>query len=654
MPAPRTVFVVLTRSDELLEQIGQVLDDAGEVRHAENEEEARQFADPRHAAVMLLDARENADPDLLVERLHSSDGSTVIVVFAPADAVADVARAIRGSAAFAVLPIPVEMEKTRAVLHGAGEEAMARRALLASAMEAMPVGAAPDVPPPHREAQPERPLAVSSQVDAQHEVPAPPGPVAPAAAGGASRGTGGIPRVALAVAAGLLVAAVAAWFHLRDESSPPEKAVAEATAPPAALGEPEAPQTAAVTPSRPARPLSTEPKDELLDQARVAFHERRYTDPDGDNALYYYRSVLAQDPQDGEAREGLDRIGSVLDGRLNSALVEQRTEDAARTLEQLRSIRPDDVALAATEARITEGRIAAALARGDLERAATLLRTADQAGVAPERLATLREQLARLDAAQRAEQLSRMVGARIRDGRLLAPPGDNAKHYLGQLLALSNGKRIGAEAAGELARAFAERARRAAAQGQGAEADQWFEEARALGYSPERPVVVPAVQTAAAPVLPDASTMQRPADSSIPVPRDPGVLSQPTRGATAEPVARPETLAASYTPSSPAVAAVAPEVSAADFRRTRFVAPTYPPQALSRGLRGEVRVQITVDTEGRVVDAQVLSASPAQVFDEAAVNAVRKWRFEPVVKDGRRVEASIATTIRFQPEDAQR
>jgi protein TonB len=95
-------------------------------------------------------------------------------------------------------------------------------------------------------------------------------------------------------------------------------------------------------------------------------------------------------------------------------------------------------------------------------------------------------------------------------------------------------------------------------------------------------------------------------------------------------------------------------VSAADFKRTRFVAPIYPPQALSRRLEGEVRVRITVDTAGRVADAQVISGTPAGVFDQAAVNAVRKWRFEPVVRDGRPIEASVATTIRFKPDDAQR
>jgi TonB family protein len=645
-PAPRTVFVVLTRSDELLEQVGQVLDDVGEVRHAEVEEEARQFADPRRAAVMLLDAREHAHPELVVERLHAADGTTVIVVFAPADAVTDVARAIRGSAAFAVLPIPIEMEKTRAVLYGAGEEATARRALIAPAAEAVPPATAPRA----RESAPEQPAVAPTPFEARLEIPALSKPVARTAAGGAPPLAGGVPRLAVAIAAGLLVAVAAAWFLLRDDGTPPEPVAVTAT--PDASGAPEAlPALVAPSESRPERLLSTEPKEALLDRARVAFHERRYTDPDGDNALYFYRSVLAQDPEDGEAREGLDRIGSVLEGRLKSALAEQRTDDAARTLDQLRSVRPADPALVAAEAQIAEARIGAALANGDLERAVALLRSAERSGVTPQRLAPLREQLVRLDAAQRAEQLSRLVNQRIRDGRLVAPPGDNAKHYLGQLLKLPNGKRLGAEASGELARAFAERARRAAEQGLGAEADQWFAEARALGYTAERPAAVTPAATAPATIVATPSTPPRPVESMI---RPEADVSPPPRSAVPQPGARPEAQAASRASSSPAATPAVPEVSPADFKRTRFVAPTYPPQALSRGLEGEVRVRITVDTAGRVSDAEVLSGTPPGIFDQAALNAVRKWRFEPVVKGGRPIEASVATTIRFQPDDAQR
>lgn len=639
---PRALFVVVTRADDLLEQIGQLLEESSEVRHAEDEEEARRCMDPRHATVMLLDAREHADPGRVVERLHTSDGTSVIVVFAPANAVADVARAIRGSAAFAVLPIPLEAEKTAAVLHGAGEEALARRALLAPAAEPAAVRAVPTAPERAPEPAPERPVVVPKPVAEAHESPLPPEFVATPAAGGARPRSGGIPRSALLAVAGLLVAAGAAWLYLRDDASPPTEPAAAVALPAVENDAPPAPAAAEGT-TRPERRLSTEPREDLLDRARVAFQERRYTDPEGNNALYYYRSVLAQDPDDGEAREGLQRIGSVLEDRLEAALAAQRTEDAARTLAQLRSIRPDDATLAATELRLTETRVGAALARGELAQAAALVHAAEQSGVAPERLAPLREQMARIEAAQRGEQLARLVSARIRDGKLLAPPGDSARHYLTQLQKLPNGRRLAADASDELGSAFADRARRAAAQGQANEAEQWLAEARALGYVPERPVAA----SVTAPTAVAPGTPASPSPSEVL-----STVRQPTASPRSEPP-RPDGTTEAQA-SSRAPAAAAPEVSAADFKRTRFVAPVYPPQALSRGQEGEVRVRITVDTAGRVTAAQVLSATPPDVFDQAAVNAVRKWRFEPVIRDGRPIEASIATTIRFRPDDAQR
>ena len=36
--------------------------------------------------------------------------------------------------------------------------------------------------------------------------------------------------------------------------------------------------------------------DDLLEKARLAMRDRRYTAPTGDNALVYYRSALAADP----------------------------------------------------------------------------------------------------------------------------------------------------------------------------------------------------------------------------------------------------------------------------------------------------------------------------------------------------------------------
>ena len=62
-----------------------------------------------------------------------------------------------------------------------------------------------------------------------------------------------------------------------------------------------------------------------------------YTDPENNNAYTYYRSVLAQDPANGEAREGLDRIAIVLQERMQASLDAQRFDEAGRTLAQLRA-----------------------------------------------------------------------------------------------------------------------------------------------------------------------------------------------------------------------------------------------------------------------------------------------------------------------------
>ncbi|HRF83714.1 MAG TPA: energy transducer TonB, partial [Pseudoxanthomonas sp.] len=72
--------------------------------------------------------------------------------------------------------------------------------------------------------------------------------------------------------------------------------------------------------------------------------------------------------------------------------------------------------------------------------------------------------------------------------------------------------------------------------------------------------------------------------------------------------------------------------------------PRYPPEALRSGTSGEVLVEFTVGTDGSVTDARVLRANPARTFDREALNAVRRWRFEPV-------DAPVTTrrTLAFNP-----
>lgn len=80
------------------------------------------------------------------------------------------------------------------------------------------------------------------------------------------------------------------------------------------------------------------------------------------------------------------------------------------------------------------------------------------------------------------------------------------------------------------------------------------------------------------------------------------------------------------------------------------VQPRYPSRAAARGVEGWVRLEVTVSPAGTVSDARVVDASPKGVFDRAALEAIRQWRFKPAFREGRAVEQQAEQTIRFRLE----
>jgi protein TonB len=79
--------------------------------------------------------------------------------------------------------------------------------------------------------------------------------------------------------------------------------------------------------------------------------------------------------------------------------------------------------------------------------------------------------------------------------------------------------------------------------------------------------------------------------------------------------------------------------------------PDYPPRALSRGLEGWVQVQFTITPTGTVSNAVVVNAEPKNIFDDAALKAIARWRYNPKVEGGVAVErVGVQTIIRFQLE----
>jgi protein TonB len=79
--------------------------------------------------------------------------------------------------------------------------------------------------------------------------------------------------------------------------------------------------------------------------------------------------------------------------------------------------------------------------------------------------------------------------------------------------------------------------------------------------------------------------------------------------------------------------------------------PDYPPRALSRGIQGWVIVQFTISATGTVKD-QIVVDSSNKIFDDAALKAIGRWRYNPKVEEGVAVERKgVQTKLVFQLEN---
>jgi len=78
----------------------------------------------------------------------------------------------------------------------------------------------------------------------------------------------------------------------------------------------------------------------------------------------------------------------------------------------------------------------------------------------------------------------------------------------------------------------------------------------------------------------------------------------------------------------------------------RRITPVYPEKCKKEGIEGTVVLEIKIDEEGNVIDAKVLKSVHPDL-DNAAMEAIKKWKYEPVVKDGEKVPVVFAVTINF-------
>jgi periplasmic protein TonB len=110
-------------------------------------------------------------------------------------------------------------------------------------------------------------------------------------------------------------------------------------------------------------------------------------------------------------------------------------------------------------------------------------------------------------------------------------------------------------------------------------------------------------------------------------------------------VAVPESASAiSATPTGGAVAK--------ELKTSSRVEPIYPPASRRAGEEGTVRVKVLVDERGRPSQVQVAQSSGFPKLDEAAVTAVRKWKFVAATDGTNAVTAWTQVAVTFRLTNA--
>lgn len=77
------------------------------------------------------------------------------------------------------------------------------------------------------------------------------------------------------------------------------------------------------------------------------------------------------------------------------------------------------------------------------------------------------------------------------------------------------------------------------------------------------------------------------------------------------------------------------------------VEPNYPAKALQRGVEGYVTLRFNIDELGKTRDIEVVDANPKRYFEREAMLALRNWKYQPKIVDGKAV-VQTGLTVRLE------
>jgi protein TonB len=643
--------VIATPDLELWAQLGPMLESTVAMRHADSLQSAAAMLKPGTRTILLADLR-GLSPDDFAPISGSPHNPVVI--------------AIRDGASAGM----VDQLMLEGAIHALVDSPVEHAAIMRAVNDA---------------------ARISSTADALSSMNAP-----SSSSSGGEEKSGKPMGLIIGAVVGVLALAGAGWYFMKGSSPSAESAEATETA--------AAPAAGGASAAKAAQPVAS--LDEVLEKARLAMDERRYIEPNKNNALEYFRQVLVLEPGNAEATEGLKRLGGLLIARARTALDERRFDNALAELEAARSIDQNDPRLTEVDARLDSMRaqtalaqIQATLAAQNFDRAQTLLDAAQKdALLPPAQIAQLSKEL---DGKRRSVTISRLVAsaeARLSSGRLVTPNDDSAKDAIQSLREAGASAELVTRLNSDLNQRLLGAARDAAARG-----DQNAVAAN-LAAAKDNGVSAAALNAAQRDISAAAQKQQRTNDDiaryakaaqdrlaagQLLAPANDSAVSNAERLRLLD-VRNPVTVQvvrdvrsrlvsearARLSANKPAEAAalldaaegLGGDADLADLRSalanaqqqaaTTAAAPKLPPLKMTRpprpkypssakGVEGWVRVEFYVTPAGRTERVRVLTSEPAGVFDAAAVEAMESARFE----EFEATESRLAVQrIVFKPE----
>jgi TonB family protein len=460
-------------------------------------------------------------------------------------------------------------------------------------------------------------------------------------------------------------------------------------------------------------PPPAEPRDaaleDVLARAEKALASGALVSPPGANAADLYHQALQRNPKDSRAANGVEKVIDRLLSAAEAQLLAQHLDEAQKLTDQARAIKPDHVRVAFLMAQIGKERERATLVQarqaassGNIEQALSVLDGAAREGQHSTLVTEARQELEQKKLSERIHDYVARANERMRSGDLVEPVQDNAQFYIESARALAPNDTEVKQTQRQFLDRLVSEAHKALLTGNAEQGEHWIQVAADAGVNsddiealtqdaervrtatkadalarltllfnqrltqgkvldpasdsakfylaqltqsdPAHPSTQSARQAFAARTLDEAKSAAHREDYAgaqrwLAEAREAGVDASSIGAVNTD-----------IKTAQDAVKKATEFVTATELEITHYVSPEFPSAARAHALSGWVDLQFMVLTDGSVSDISVIGADPAGSFEQSATDAVRKWKYRPILRDGQPINQRARVRVRFALE----